>query len=281
MALASLAAHKNKAVFATLLVIGVAAMIAGVVLLLVPSPPVSNAAASSLAISNAASMLSTPPLLPPIRTHSRRKPKSILKKSSRKSVMRDSNGENGRNGNSSTSAGVGGGAGDGGGILAAVSGLSSPPPAAVVTWSDSSRSNKPLESVMEFQAQDAPATIASGTVQLQAAHDPKAVPMRVPYPVYAPLPVVAGYMPAAAAPAVDLATVFNPAEVPPSVGGAVYYKPPSKYPTVGEIAEERNRFWSKPETPDIDRHRRLGQLRDYALTMRPQRSGAMIPVAVV
>jgi hypothetical protein len=164
------------------------------------------------------------------------------------------------------------------------------PPSPAVSWSDDTG----LEKVVQFKKDDAPAAILAAVPQNQAAHAPKNVPMRLlspnllsPNPPSAAadnlpeyVPMVAGYMPASAQ-GCNLAETFNPPPIAPSVGGAVYYKPPSKYPTVGEIAEERSRFWSKPETPDIDRHRRLGQLRDYALTMRPQRSGTMVPVTVV
>ena len=305
MAVSSAGMHGNKAGFATLLTLGIAVLIAGIVLLLIPAAAVSTAGVG---------------VTLPVKHAPRRKPKSCMKKP--KTVYlesgRSDSGINGSvySGNDSDSGNSGSDSGNSGSdsvysgstgrgtALAAANRPASPG----VTWSDAGSSNT-LENVVEFAAQDAPAVIAAAVPQTQPAHDPKAVPMRLqrgaalasvaspaspsaPMPVYAPpslspasessvvIPVVAGYMPASA-PGGDLADVFNPAPLPPSVGGAVYYHPPYPYPTVGEIAEERNRFWAKPETPEIDRHRRLGQLRDYALTMRTQRSGLMVPVAVV
>jgi hypothetical protein len=140
------------------------------------------------------------------------------------------------------------------------------PTSPAVSW----QQDPSLERVLEFNSVDAPVAISRGIPVDMAAHAPKQVPA-------VPLRQKLGYV-SASQPGEDLAAVFNPVEPPPSVGGAVYYKPTYNYPTVGEIAEERNRFWSKPETPDVDRHRRLGELREFALTINPQRSGAMIPI---
>ena len=138
-------------------------------------------------------------------------------------------------------------------------------------WIDEDGSNHlPLEHVLEFSPSQAPVQLQNNVLYEQPAHNPKTVPA-------IPMSQRFGYV-SASAPGPDLAAMFNPVAPPPSVGGAVYYKPPQKYPTVGQIAEERNRFMSRPETPDIDRHRRLGQLREYALTMKAQRSGAMVPL---
>jgi hypothetical protein len=302
MAVSSAGVQGNKAGFATLLTLGIAVLIAGIVLVLIPAAAVSTAAVG---------------VTLPVKHAPRRKPKSCMKKpktvymeSGRSDSENSGNGGSGYAADDSASTVRGGYSGNSvrGTALAAANRPASPG----VTWSDAGSSNT-LENVVEFAAQDAPSVIGAAVPQTQPAHDPKAVPMRLqrgaalasisspapmsvtyaspsaPMPVYTAtpasessvvIPIVAGYMPASA-PGGDLAAVFNPAPLPPSVGGAVYYHPPYPYPTVGEIAEERNRFWAKPETPDIDRHRRLGQLRDYALTMRPQRSGLMVPVAAV
>jgi len=140
-----------------------------------------------------------------------------------------------------------------------------------LTWMDGGGSDDlPLEQVLEFSSSEAPVQLQNNVLHEQPAHDPKTVPA-------IPMKQRLGYVPASAS-GPDLAAIFNPVAPPPSIGGAVYYKPPQKYPTVGQIAEERNRFMSRPETPDMDRHRRLGQLREYALTMKAQRSGAMVPL---
>jgi len=155
-------------------------------------------------------------------------------------------------------------------ILATVGGGNgSRSPSPSVSWSDD-EAGESLENVVEFNGVEAPDSIQNSTPVGYPAHPPTNVPAK-------PRRKVLGYEPASA-PGIDLAAVFTTQEVPVSVGGAVYYKPKYNYPTVGEIAAERSSFYSRPETPDIDRHRRLGQLRDYALTMRAQRSGVMVPM---
>jgi hypothetical protein len=133
-----------------------------------------------------------------------------------------------------------------------------------------------LEHVVEFDETEAPKEILKRKQKAynSSAHYPKpvpAIPRRKKLLGYAP-----AYTPQ---PSPDILQYeFNPPQIPPSVGGPVYYHPPYKYPTVGEIAEERNRFWSMPETPDIDLHRRIGETRQYAMNMTTQRSGLMIPI---
>lgn len=55
-------------------------------------------------------------------------------------------------------------------------------------------------------------------------------------------------------------------------------KPIYTYPTVEEIRIERERFQSRPDTPDLDRKRRTSLLREYALDMGHPRDGSMIPL---
>jgi len=245
IALSALGARDNKVAFVALLTVGTAMLLAGAGLLLTPGAPPPDAAVPGML------------LLP-----------SILKTST--SPKRNRKRKWARKGSDGVAAGVAGVQLGGAGVKDATA------PSPAVSWSDDTG----LEKVVQFGKDDAPAAILAAVPQSQPAHAPKNVPMRLPPPALPEfVPLVAGYM-AASAPGCDLADTFNPPPIAPSVGGAVYYKPPSKYPTVGEIAEERSRFWSKPETPEIDRHRRLGQLRDYALTMRPQRSGTMVPLTV-
>lgn len=50
------------------------------------------------------------------------------------------------------------------------------------------------------------------------------------------------------------------------------------YPSFEDIKMERERFTNLPETPDIDRHRRVGMLQEYALSLGQERDGYMIPI---
>ena len=253
IALSALGARDNKAAFVALLTVGTAMLLAGGGLLLTP-----DAAPPGVAVP---SMLLLPSILKTSTSPKRNRKRKWTRKGSEGVAVQ-------------TPQLLGGA-----GVKDATGsppGLPSGSPAPAVSWSDDTG----LEKVVQFGKDDAPAAILAAVPQSQPAHEPKNVPMRLPPPALPEfVPLVAGYM-AASAPGCNLADTFNPPPIAPSVGGAVYYKPPSKYPTVGEIAEERSRFWSKPETPEIDRHRRLGQLRDYALTMRPQRSGTMVPLTV-
>jgi hypothetical protein len=60
--------------------------------------------------------------------------------------------------------------------------------------------------------------------------------------------------------------------------GPIYYSPPSAYPDVNDMADERQRFWSRPETPTLDHHRRVQGLREAALSLGPSRDGRSILV---
>ena len=50
------------------------------------------------------------------------------------------------------------------------------------------------------------------------------------------------------------------------------------YPTVEEIRIERERFHSRPDTPELDRKRRTSMLREFALDLGHPRDGSMIPL---
>lgn len=82
---------------------------------------------------------------------------------------------------------------------------------------------------------------------------------------------------------------FDKAEAPLAVSGnqvtyvptkGTLYSPgaPYKYPTVEDIRLERERFANRPETPEIDKQRRLGMLREFALSMGTPRDGSLIPL---
>jgi hypothetical protein len=251
LVLCSIAAGRNKAALASLLTIGGLSLIAGVIMVLIPTPV--PPAPDTIVV--AEEVVDDMPPPPPIRRRRRVPAKPILKTPSMPSTPTQPV-------KPTTLAAVGD-----------VTLSPAPSPSPRVTWSDGDDSSSGLEEVVEFEVVDSPAGIAGRSVVVKPAHKPKKVPA-------VPKRYRAGYV-SASAPTDELPSLestFNPVPIPPSVGGAVYYKPPSKYPTVGEIAEERQAFYSRPETPDIDRHRRIGQLREIALTLKPERSGNFIPM---
>jgi hypothetical protein len=86
------------------------------------------------------------------------------------------------------------------------------------------------------------------------------------------------------APAPPLTADSMQAQDPTGVGlpaaGPVYYTPPSKYKTPDDIAKEREVLWNTPETADTTRRRRLGQLREIALTLKPDPMSVPIGIMV-
>jgi hypothetical protein len=89
--------------------------------------------------------------------------------------------------------------------------------------------------------------------------------------------VVPGYEPPfAEAPAVregDLGSVLP-------AGGPAAFRSHSRFPTVEEAIEERQRYMARPDTPDLDRKRRMVALREAAATLRPMDPGFAVPIAV-
>jgi len=163
-------------------------------------------------------------------------------------------------------------------VLAQVSGDVSPSPTSV-TWSDDDREDQALETVVEFEGEESPLSVAPSTkkARKQKAHVPKPVPAVPRRRQLAD--VVPGYAPSFDTTAVPMGETFSPAPLPPSAG-PVFYKPPYKYRTVNQIAEERAEFMSRPDTPELDRHRRVGQLREYglAIPITAQKDGIMVPL---
>ena len=49
------------------------------------------------------------------------------------------------------------------------------------------------------------------------------------------------------------------------------------YPTVEDIRTERERFANRPETVEVDRKRRVGLVREYALELGHPRDGSLLP----
>lgn len=66
---------------------------------------------------------------------------------------------------------------------------------------------------------------------------------------------------------------------PAETRGPMWYTPPSRYPSVDDIAAQRQRFQARPETPAIDRQRRVGMLREAALMLGPPRDGSLVPMS--
>lgn len=73
-----------------------------------------------------------------------------------------------------------------------------------------------------------------------------------------------------------------PATVMQTKDGKILYVPNGAhmpaYPNLEDIRMERERFNNRPETPDLDRHRRVGMMQEFALAMPPERNGYMIPI---
>lgn len=140
-----------------------------------------------------------------------------------------------------------------------------------VQWADDGNKLKTIARVQEFDNTASPVDIAAAAPAYAVPdHEPKPVPARPV--VVVPTPTI--YEPAYITPPVVVEDVQ-----PEPTAGPVYWSPPQRYPTVDAIADERQRFWSKPETPDVDRQRRVGQLREYALTLGRDRDGSSVPIA--
>ena len=180
----------------------------------------------------------------------------------------------------------------------------SPRPASSVSWSDGD-SRSPLERVVEFEKEEPPAIVAAAESRPMPAHAPKAVPAipnRLRMPVADAVGVASAgdgrpYEPATP-PVVDvpklrmgyqsgltagqpcaLAAEFQP-PIPPTAG-PLYYAPTFKGPTVNELIEERRRFQERPDTPELQRHRRMGAMWEAAMSIpvHLQRSGLILPVS--
>lgn len=168
--------------------------------------------------------------------------------------------------------------------------------------SPSSPSPPPLAMVRTFRAEEPPVLVQSAQTVAVPDHEPKPVPAMPLNPVLAqdmyqrrlqkqqareaaaaaaaaeaasvpvsvPVPVVLGYESAS-----------QPRELPPMTAaqkeyeqlptaGPVAYTPPSPYSNVNVMAEERQRFLSRPDTPAIDRSRRVKELQEAAMMLKPE-----------
>ena len=159
----------------------------------------------------------------------------------------------------------------------------------------------PLEFVKTFDDKEAPAQVRAQYVQVASPHQPKPVPAaprgqphaprKRPRPVqvagaFDPQPTFPpenfGYeTPYAHAAPLGMDSIQGGGIEGPTTGpGPVYYTPPSKYKTPDDIAKEREVLWNTPETPETTRRRRQGQLREAALSLKPDPMSVPIGIMV-
>ncbi len=128
-----------------------------------------------------------------------------------------------------------------------------------VAWMDDNQpSGSPLARVKDFHYDDPVIVLHSEREILAPDHPPKQVPALLPAQR-----VALGYQSAAAPPVEPL---------PPNNfhQASSYYTPPqNRYPTVDEIAQERQRFQARPQTPEMERARRLGGVLEASAMLKP------------
>lgn len=151
-----------------------------------------------------------------------------------------------------------------------------------VTWMDDNKpAGSPLAAIKHFRKEEPSNVLQSEAVMMAPDHAPKPVPallpsMRLGYEKpYACGPANFGFTAAS----YD-AMAINPLEAAKDTA-PLFYTPPSQYPTVDDIATERQRFWSRPETPETDRTRREGLLLEAAFQLGAPNDRSMVPVTTV
>ena len=146
-----------------------------------------------------------------------------------------------------------------------------------LSWRDQSPvSPGALEAVVEFDEQDAPVSIHGAPVTLRDAHMPKAVPaLPRRYPRF--------YQPAFETAAAPVQFTPNSQADATHAQAAIYYAPPQAYPTLNDLMLERAQFENRPDTIELQRHRRVTELRDAAISLDPtvQRDGLVVPLHMV
>jgi hypothetical protein len=173
----------------------------------------------------------------------------------------------------------------GGGISAANTATQSP--SASLSWSDSDSSTGVLEDVVEFSIEDAPLKVsATGRKRIKRrAHSPKAVPATPMRRKRRKKIVEDGGYESASAPHTPMPPIGCDADDMPITTGPVYYTPPKKFPSVSDLSVERQQFMSLPNTPELDRQRRINGLVEAALSMRMDTgrpgSGFTVPIGMV
>jgi hypothetical protein len=146
-----------------------------------------------------------------------------------------------------------------------------------LSWRDQSPvSPGGLEAVVEFDEQDAPASIHDAPVTLRDAHMPKAVPaLPRRYPRF--------YQPAFETAAAPVQFTPNSQADATHAQAPIYYAPPQAYPTLNDLMLERSQFENRPDTLELQRHRRVTELRDAAASLDPtvQRDSLIVPLHMV
>ena len=171
-----------------------------------------------------------------------------------------------------------------------------PPTRPGVHWEDELpvSPGSPLETVAEFVSSEPPVAVAESPRVRQPAHQPLDVPAlprnpdlwtekqkRRHHRRHPPSPRL-GYQPASisSAPCGPVGAASEAGTFQAAVG-SLYYEYKYPYPTVNEVLEERQRFESRPETPEITRHRRIGELQEATVSLSPPgRDGLVVPVAI-
>ena len=156
-----------------------------------------------------------------------------------------------------------------------------------VTWMDKNKPEGPLSAVKQFRSEEPVLAIRGTEAVLYPDHVPKPVPAK-PMAKRATLGYEKPYAcPADAAGPNDPLPFLNAnglgnVDVAESLTckAPMFYTPPSQYPTVDDIATERQRFWSRPETPETDRARREGMLQEAAFLLGPPNYRSMVPIAI-
>jgi hypothetical protein len=130
----------------------------------------------------------------------------------------------------------------------------------VLTWD-------PVVTMRDFKADDAPIQMADATEHT--------APIAATAAANAEIEAAAAA--AAATTNATIASIMTPPVLPPGL-------PPAKLPFWAGLpnpvlmAEERQRFWAKPETPEVLTRRRQTQLLEAAAQLRLPRDGSMTPV---
>ena len=151
-----------------------------------------------------------------------------------------------------------------------------------VTWMDDNKpAGSPLAAIKHFRQEEPSNVLQSEAVMMAPDHAPKPVPALLPSKrlgyekPYACGPANFGFT----ATSYD-AMAINPLDAAKDTA-PLFYTPPSQYPTVDDIATERQRFWSRPETPETDRTRREGLLLEAAFQLGAPNDRSMVPVTTV
>lgn len=136
---------------------------------------------------------------------------------------------------------------------------------------ESTSQQRHIGEVREFWKEDPPVNVSQMPSTPVPDHVPKPVPARPTIYRY-------GYQPGYVEPetVADIASVIDQRQNV-LAEGPQYYSPGSAYQlTIDELADERNRFWQRPETPELARSRRVNMLREIAATLPAPRMSVAV-----